>query len=328
MIGRREVITLLGGVAVAWPLAAHAEQRAIPVLGLMSSGSLANRERHLAVFHRALAETGYVVGRNVAIESRWADSQYDRLPVLAAELIQRQVSAIVYFGAVNGALAAKAATRTIPVVFLIGSDPVEFGLVASLNRPAGNLTGITLIIREMSAKRMQIIREAIPGVTTIGLLVNPNNRNTDSETREVNDAARSLGVELHVVNASTKSDIEAAFATLVQLKAGAFLTTSDAFFTEQRDQIAVLAARHGVSGITHAREYAEAGGLMSYGSDQADAFRLLGSYTGRVLKGEKPADLPVQQSVKVELVINLKTAKALGLEVPATLLARAEEIIE
>jgi ABC-type uncharacterized transport system substrate-binding protein len=287
---RRDFITLLGGAAAAWPMAARAHQPAIPVLGLMSSGSLANRERHLAVFHRALAETGYVVGRNVAIDSRWADSQYDRLPVLAADLVQRQVSAIVYFGAVNGALAAKAATGTIPVVFIIGSDPVEFGLVASLNRPAGNLPGVTLIVREMSAKRMQIIREAIPGVTTIGLLVNPNNRNTDSETREVNDAARSLGVELHVVNAGTKSDIDAAFATLVQLKAGAFLTTSDAFFTEQRDQIAALAARHRVPGITHAREYAEAGGLISYGSDQADAFRLLGSYAGRVLKGEKPAD--------------------------------------
>jgi putative ABC transport system substrate-binding protein len=243
-------------------------------------------------------------------------------------LIQRRAAVIVCVGAVSAVLAAKAATKPLPIVFLNGSDPVEFGLVASLNRPGGNITGVTLLIRELSPKRLEILRELVPGISAVGLLANPNNRNTDGETREVRNAARSLGVELHVLNASNESEIDAAFATLRQIKAGAFLTTGDAFFTNQRNQIAALAARHAIPGIAQAREYAEAGGLMSYGANLADAFRLIGSYAGRILKGEKPADLPVQQATKIELIINMKTAKALGLTFPITLLGRADEVIE
>jgi putative ABC transport system substrate-binding protein len=247
---------------------------------------------------------------------------------LAAELVERRAAVLVYFGAVNGALAAKAATTTIPIVFLIGSDPVEFGLVTSLNRPGGNVTGVTLVIRELSPKRLEIVRELLPGIATVGLLVNRANRNTDAEVHEVRNAARSLGVELRVLNAGDKAEIDAAFATLSQLKAGAFLTTSDASFTDHRDQIAELAAHHAIPGIAQAREYVESGGLMSYGSDQTEAFRLLGSYVVRILKGEKPADLAVQQATKIELVINMKTARSLGLSFPITLLGRADKVVE
>jgi putative ABC transport system substrate-binding protein len=325
---RREFITLASSAAIAWPLAAHAQQPAIPLVGFLSSTSAAARAGAVAAFHHGLGEGGYIEGRNVALAFRWAENQYDRLPGLAADLVQRRAAVIAYFGAVNGALAAKAATSTIPVVFVIGSDPVEFGLVTSLNRPGGNLTGVTLIIREMSPKRLEILRELLPGLSIVGLLVNPTNRNTDAEVREVENAASSLGVDLHVLNAGNKADIDAAFASLKHIKAGRFLTMSDASFTDHRDQIAELAARHAIPGIAQAREYVEAGGLMSYGSNQAEAYRLLGSYTARILKGEKPAELPVQQLTKVELVVNLKTAKVLGIDLPSTLLARADEVIE
>jgi putative ABC transport system substrate-binding protein len=323
---RREFLGVLGGAAAAWP--ARAQQPAIPLVGVLSSTSPAARAGAVAAFHRGLGEGGYVEDRNVALAFRWAENQYDRLPGLAADLVQRRAAVIAYFGAVNGALAAKAATSTIPVVFLIGSDPIEFGLVTSLNRPGGNLTGVTLIIREMSPKRLEILRELLPGLTIVGLLVNPSNRNTDAEVREVENIARSLGVDLHVLNAGNKADIDAAFARLKQIKAGGFLTMSDASFNDHRDQIAELAARNAIPGIAQAREYVEAGGLMSYGSNQAEAFRLLGSYAARILKGEKPADLPVQQATKIELAINMKTAKSLGLSFPITLLARADEAIE
>jgi putative ABC transport system substrate-binding protein len=323
---RREFLGVLGGAAAAWP--ARAQQPAIPLVGVLSSTSPAARAGAVAAFHRGLGEGGYVEDRNVALAFRWAENQYDRLPGLAADLVQRRAAVIAYFGAVNGALAAKAATSTIPVVFLIGSDPIEFGLVTSLNRPGGNLTGVTLIIREMSPKRLEILRELLPGLTIVGLLVNPSNRNTDAEVREVENIARSLGVDLHVLNAGNKADIAAAFARLKQIKAGGFLTMSDASFNDHRDQIAELAARNAIPGIAQAREYVEAGGLMSYGSNQAEAFRLLGSYAARILKGEKPADLPVQQATKIELAINMKTAKSLGLSFPITLLARADEAIE
>jgi putative ABC transport system substrate-binding protein len=323
---RREFLGVLGGAAAAWP--ARAQQPAIPLVGVLSSTSPAARAGAVAAFHRGLGEGGYVEDRNVALAFRWAENQYDRLPGLAADLVQRRAAVIAYFGAVNGALAAKAATSTIPVVFLIGSDPIEFGLVTSLNRPGGNLTGVTLIIREMSPKRLEILRELLPGLTIVGLLVNPSNRNTDAEVREVENIARSLGVDLHVLNAGNKADIDAAFARLKQIKAGGFLTMSDASFNDHRDQIAELAARNAIPGIAQAREYVEAGGLMSYGSNQAEAFRLLGSYAARILKGEKPADLPVQQATKIELAINMKTAKSLGLSCPITLRARADEAIE
>jgi putative ABC transport system substrate-binding protein len=230
--------------------------------------------------------------------------------------------------AVNGVLAAKAATTTIPIVFIVGSDPVGMGLVRSLSRPGGNLTGVTLLIRELSAKRLEIVREIVPGISTVGLLVNPNNANTEGETQEMRDAARSLGLQILVVNASNETDINAAFTTLNQQRVGAFLTATDAFFTGRFGQIAALAAKHSIPGIAQSREYVDVGGLMSYGANQADAFRLAGNYVGRILKGEKPADLPVQQATKVELTINLKTAKSLGLAVPTALLVRADEVIE
>jgi putative ABC transport system substrate-binding protein len=324
---RREFITLLGGAALTSPLAARAQQ-AMPLVGVLSSTEAAGRVAGIAALRRGLGEGGYVEGRNIALEFRWADNQYDRLPGLAAELVQRQASVIVSIGAVNAALAAKAATTTIPIAFLNGSDPVEFGLVPSLNRPGGNITGVTLIIRELSPKRLEILRELLPGITAVGFLVNPANRNTEAEVREVQDAARLLGAQLHVIDAGNKAGIDAAFATLTRIKAGAFLTMSDASLTDHRVQIAELAAGHAIPGIATSREYVEAGGLMSYGGNQADAFRLLGSYAARILKGERPADLPVQQATKIEFVINMKTAKALGITFPITLLGRADEVIE
>jgi putative tryptophan/tyrosine transport system substrate-binding protein len=325
---RREFITLLGGAAAAWPLAASAQQPAMPVIGFLGSPSPDGYRQEMVAFKQGLAEAGYVEGRNVAIEFRWAQDQYDRLPMLAADLVQRRVAVIVAVGAVNSPLAAKAATATLPIVFQTGSDPVEIGLVASLNRPGGNVTGMTAISRELLAKRLEALREIVPNVTAIGLLANPNNPNTEPSVRELQALARAGGWVLNVVAASTDSDLDAAFTTLVQRKAGAFLNATDGLFQNQRDHIVALAARHAMPGIYQDREAVAAGGLMSYGASRTDSYRRLGGYVGRILKGAKPADLPVMQPTKFEFALNLKTATALGLDVPTSILLRADEVIE
>jgi putative ABC transport system substrate-binding protein len=322
---RRKFITLVGGAA-ALPFAARAQQ--MPVVGFLGSTSPQAYEAGLAALRQGLADTGFVDGRNVTFEFRWAENQYDRMTALAADLIQRKPAVIIAHGAVNAALSAKTATTTTPIVFLNGSDPMKFALVTSLNRPGGNVTGVTMLIRELSAKRLEILREVMPNIATIGLLVNPNNANTGDEIREVQAAAHSLGVELRVLHASNEAGIDAAFATLGRQQVGAFLAAGDVLFTSRRDQIVALAALHKIASIANSRDYAEAGGLMSYGANQLDGFRLTGAYVGRILKGEKPSDLPVQQSSKVELVVNLKAAKALGINVPLPLLGRADEVIE
>jgi putative ABC transport system substrate-binding protein len=325
---RRQFITLVGGAA-AWPVAARAQQAAMPVIGYLGGETFESSRDRIGAFHRGLSDTGYVEGRNLAIEYRWAEYHYDRLPALAAELVRRQAAVIAVGGSAPGALALKAATRTIPIVFLIGPDPIELGLVASLNRPGGNLTGVTTVNVEVIAKRLELLHALVPAASSIGLLVNPTNvAATEPETRELQAAAAVLGLHLLVLNASSPSEVEKAFATLVQQRAGALLVSGESFFTTQRDQIVALAARYAAPAIYSGRQYADAGGLMSYGTDGAEPWRLLGSYAGRILKGDKPADLPVQRSTKVELVINLKTAKALGLTVPLALLTRADEVIE
>jgi len=278
-------------------------------------------------FRRGLAESGYVEGRNVTIDYRWAEGHYDRLPVLAAELVHRQVAGIVT-GGTPAALAAKGATLTIPIVINVGIDPVQAGLVASLNRPGGNVTGLAILTAELAAKRLELLHEALPTTTVVALLVNPTTPLTEPETRGVRDAARSLGLQLHVLNASTESEINTAFGILVELRAGALVVSVDTFINNQRAQIVALAARHAVPAIYGVREFATSGGLMSYGNDLVDSYRQSGIYAAKILKGEKPADLPVQQVVRVEFVINLKSAKTLGLTFPITLLGRADEVIE
>ena len=325
---RREFITMLGGAAT-WPLAARAQQSAMPVIGFLHLMSLETMREYLAAFHRGLGETGYIEGRNVAIEYRWGRGQNDRLPTLVAELVRRQVSVIVTLGSTNGALAAKAATQMIPIVFMQGADPVQIGLVGSLSQPGGNLTGINLFIAEVAAKRLQLLLELVPAATSIAYLRNPSNPVfADTETREVQVAARALGVRLLFVSASRLSEIEMAFANLVHQRVGALFVSGDGFFLVRSDQIVALAARHAVPAIYGSRHAVTVGGLMSYGTNILDAWRQAGVYTGRILKGERPADLPVQQVTKIELLINLKTAKALGLTVPVPLLGRADEVIE
>jgi putative ABC transport system substrate-binding protein len=324
---RREFMSLIGGAAT-WPLAAQAQQPAVPVIGFLSSATPEGHRQQLAAFRQGLDEGGYAEGRNIAIELRWAENRYNRLPALAADLVQRHVAVIVTAGAVNAALAAKAATAAIPIVFGLGSDPVQTGLVTSLARPGGNLTGVTRLSQELLAKRLEILRELLPGAKSIGLLVNPNNPNTAPGVRELQPLAQAGGWALHVVAVGAESDLDKAFATLVQVKAGGFLHATDAFFNSSVDQMVALASRYRIPAIYADREAVAAGGLMSYGSSITDTYRLVGNYTGRLLKGEKPADLPVVQATKVELIINLKTAKALGVTFPLALLTRADEVIE
>jgi putative ABC transport system substrate-binding protein len=324
---RREFISFLGG-ATAWPLGARAQQAPMPVVGYMGARSADDSVRLVAAFRQGLAEAGYVEGRNVAIEFRWADNQNDRLVALAADLVRRQVTVIIA-DSTPGALTAKAATATIPIVFSMGSNPVELGLVASLNQPGGNLTGVTNLNVEVGPKRLELLHELVPTATVIALLVNPTSPNLAEVTaKDLQAAARTLGLQVRVLQASTERELDTAFATLVQLQAGALVIGPDAFFDSRSEQLAALAIRHAVPTIYQFREFAAAGGLISYGGIYTDPFRQAGVYTGRILKGEKPADLPVQQSTKVELVINLKTARALGLNFPLTLLRRADEVIE
>jgi putative ABC transport system substrate-binding protein len=330
MIGRRDFITLLGATA-AWPLAARAQQSATPVIGFLSAASPDEFAHIVRAFHLGLNETGYVEGRNVAIEYRWAENQYDRLPALAAELVHRRVSVIATGSATLAALAAKAATTTIPIVFLTGADPVQLGLVTSLSRPGGNLTGVTTLNTEMALKLLEVLLEMLPKTTIMAVLVNPSNYPAIVETqiREAQAAAHTLGLEMiHVLQASTERDLESAFLTSIQRQAGGLVISPDTFFSGKNVEIAALASRHAVPTISPYREFVAAGGLMSYGGSITGLYRLVGVYTGRILKGEKPADLPVQQVAKVELAINLKAARALGLSVPLTLLGRADEVIE
>ena len=327
MIRRREFITLIGCVA-AWPLAARAQQPAMPVLGFLNGGTAEGYAPMVAAFRQGLNEAGYVEGRNVAIEYRWAEGHYDRLPALAADLVQQKVT-VIAATSTPAALAAKAATSTVPIVFTTGGDPVKLGLAASLNRPGRNLTGVTNWNVEVGPKRLELARELFPGATTFALLVNPASPLAATVSKDLQAVADTLGVRLHVLHASTEADFEAAFATAAQLRAAALvISTADPLFNSHAAQLGALALRHSVPAIYQYREFAAAGGLMSYGGYATDTYRLGGVYTGRILKGEKPGELPVQQSTKVELIINLKTARALGLEVPPTLLARADEVIE
>jgi putative ABC transport system substrate-binding protein len=324
---RREFITLLSG-AGAWPLSVQAQQPAMPVIGFLNSSSPDPDGDRVRAYRRGLNETGYVEGRNVTIEYRWADGQNDRLPSMAADLVRRGVNVIVT-GGTPATLAAKAATTTIPIVFVLSTDPVEAGLVTSMNRPGGNLTGVTGLNVELVPKKLELLHELLPGTTIIALLVNPTNPVAAKEqSRAVEAAARTLGLQLHVLHASTERDFDSVFGSLVQLRAGALLIGSDLFFTSRSEQLAALTVRHAVPSIYQFREFAAAGGLMSYGGSITDWGHQAGIHTGRILAGAKPADLPVQQATKVELFINLKTAKALGLTVPPTLLVTANEVIE
>jgi putative tryptophan/tyrosine transport system substrate-binding protein len=324
---RRQFITLLGGAASAWPLVARAQQP-LPVIGFLSTGSRQFDALRLAAFRRGLSEMGYVESRNVASEYRSAEDHYDRLPALAAELVRRQVAVIVALGSPPAALAAKTASTTVPIVFAIASDPVGLGLVASLNRPGGNVTGVTSLASMIVAKQFEMLHETVPKAMVIGFLVNPSNPNAETDTTEARKATRTLGLELHILKASTEREIDTAFTTLAQKGAGALVVVSDGFFNARSDQFAALAARHALPTIYAFREFAEAGGLMSYGPGFADAYREAGIYTGRILKGDNPADLPVVQATKIELIINLRTAKALGITFPLSLLGRADEAIE
>jgi putative tryptophan/tyrosine transport system substrate-binding protein len=326
-IGRRRFLAALGGAAAAaWPLAARAQQPVIPVVGFLNGASADGYAISARAFRQGLKDTGYVEGENVTIEYRWAEGQYNRLPALAADLVRRKVDVI----AANSAamLPARAATTTIPIVFNTSLDPVQLGLVASLSRPGGNVTGVTSLNVEVGPKRLELLHELVPTANVIGLLVNPNNPNAQTLSRDMQAAARKLGLQLHVLDVSNERDFDGVFGALVQLRAGALVIGTDAFLTSHSEQLAALALRHALPAIYQYPEFTAAGGLMSYGSSVTDSYRHSGVYTGRILKGEKPADLPVQQATKVELIINLKTAKALGLTVPLPLSGRADELIE
>jgi ABC-type uncharacterized transport system substrate-binding protein len=327
-VNRRAFIRVLGSAAVAWPLAARAQHGAMPVIGVLYSGSPEMFETLISAFRRGLNEVGYVEGRNVALELRLAEGHYDRLPALAADLVRRQVAVIFTAGGQNSAFAAKANTATIPIVFTTGGDPVRSGLIASLNRPGGNVTGVTNLTAELEPKRLEILHELVPTADRIAVLVNPAYQDVELRVDEIQAASRTIGKQIHVLQASTENAINMAFAALAQARAGALLVSSDPFFFGRRHQIVALAARYAVPAIYQWREFAQIGGLISYGADRSYAQHEAGIYVGKILKGAKPSDLPVQQAVKLELVINLKTAKALGLDVPPTLLARADEVIE
>jgi putative ABC transport system substrate-binding protein len=326
---RREFITLAGGAAATWPLAARAQQSAMPVVGFLSGLSPGGFTERLRGFRQGLKDTGFVEGENVTIEYRWAENQFDRLPVLAAELVRRRVAVIATTGSPAAHFAAKAATTTIPIVFLAAEDPVRLGLVASLARPGGNLTGINFLVGELAAKQLALLRELVPEAARVAVLVNPINATTTATTLgDVDAAARAMRLQIQVLNASTSREIDVAFATFVRERPDALLVTGDPFLNSRRVQLVNLASRHTMPAIFPLREYAEMGGLMSYAGNIIDAFRQIGVYTGRILKGEKPADLPVVQLRKFELVINHQTARMLGLTVPPTLLATADEVIE
>jgi putative ABC transport system substrate-binding protein len=325
---RRELIFLLGGAVAAWPLGTRAQQKAMPVIGFLGAGSPGPLTSFVAAFRQGLSEASYVEGQNVAIEYRWAEGRYDRLPALAADLAGRKVDVIAATGGLPPALAAKNATSTIPIVFALGIDPVAAGLVASLARPGGNLTGFSIIAAELMPKRLELLSELVPQAKVIALLVNPNNAANERVVRDVEEAARARGLQLPSLKAGSDSEIDAAFASLAQLHAGALLIVPDSFFASRREQLAALAAGHAVPAIYYSREFADSGGLISYGPSITAVYRQVGGYVGRILNGAKPADLPVQQPTRFELVINLKTAKALGLTVPQSLFARADEVIE
>jgi putative ABC transport system substrate-binding protein len=324
-IGRRHFISALGGAAAAWPLLAHAQQP-MPVVGWLCSASPEAWAVYISAFRQGLSETGYFEDRNVSIEYRWAEDHYERLPTLVADLVHRQVAVVA--ANTPAVPVAKAATTTIPIVFMTSADPVATGLVASLSRPGGNLTGVTTLYVETGPKRLELLRELVPTASTTALLVNPTNPNAETQARELQAAARSLGLQVHVLRASTERDIDIAFSTLVQQRADALLVANDPFFGKCRDQIVAQTARNALPAVYFVREFVTAGGLMSYGSSLANAARQVGIYTGQILKGAKPAELPVMQPTKFEFVINLKTAKTLGLTVPQALLATADEVIE
>lgn len=323
---RRAFISLLGGAAALAPFAVQAQQRAMPTIGLLSGTDRADGP--LAAIQQGLKEAGFVAGRSVAIERRWAEGQFDRLPALAAELIARKVSLIVAIQSARAPLAAKDTTKSIPIVFSIGGDPVRLGLVPSLRRPGGNVTGASFLVNPLGAKRLELLRELVPKAVRIGLLVNPKDPGAAPETKDLQEAARTFGQQVHVQHAGSESEIDAAFANFAQQRIDALTFAADAVFNSRRDQLIALAARHRLPTMYFLRDFADAGGLVSYSGSPNDAYRLAGVYAGRILRGEKPADLPIQQSTKLELVINLKTAKTLGLNVPSMLLARADDVIE
>jgi len=323
---RRDFLGVLGGAAVAWPHIARGQQRAIPVIGFLRSASLADATHLVTAFRQGLKEAGFVEGQNVVVEYRYAENQRGRLPALVADLIRRQVAVIV--GDSNSALATKAVTATVPIVFATGSDPVRDGLVTSFNRPGGNVTGMSFFSGMLGAKRLDLLRQLVPKATTIAMLVNPNNPNTEADRREVQAAAQAIGQQLLILDVNSVRDIETAFATFVQRGAGALLAGGGSFMNSHRERLVALAARHALPASYTNRESVVAGGLMSYGASITDAYRQAGVYAGRILKGEKPADLPVMRSTKFQFVINLKTAKTLGLEIPPMLLALTDEVIE
>jgi len=327
-IGRRKLIAALGSAAAVWPLAASAQQSAMPVIGFLSAPSAAPYMQYVTAIHQGLKEAGYVEGQNVRFEYRWADGHYDRLPALAADLVRRRVDVIAATGG-PAALAAKASSVTIPIVFRIAADPIASGLVASLSHPGGNVTGVTSLNLEVGPKRLEFLHELLPSATIMAALVNPTNpSNAEILSRDLQATARLLGLQLHPLHASSDADIDAVFSTLTELRAGGLVVGTDAFFTSRTEKLAALTLRYRIPTIYQWREFVAAGGLMSYGGSSTDSYRLAGIYTGRILKGEKPADLPVQQATKLELFINNKTAKALGIDIPPTLLALADEVIE
>jgi putative ABC transport system substrate-binding protein len=323
---RRAFVTFLSGAA-AWPLVARAQQQTIPVIGYLNTRGATDDLHLVAAFRQGLRDVGFVEGQNVAIEYRWADAQYDRLPALATDLVERRV-ALIFAGPLPATLAAKAATSTIPIIFANGNDPVQYGLVASLNRPAGNITGVSFLVNLLIAKQLDLLHQTVPKAATIAFLVNPNNPNAGSDTKQVLSAADTLVRKILILEASTSDDIDQAFSTMTRQQVGALLIQSDAFFTARNEKLVALTTRDAIPAIFYDRQFAASGGLMSYGASNRDAYQTAGSYAGRILKGEKPADLSVQQATKVELFLNLKTAKALGITMPTGLLVGADEVIE